>query len=361
MGVNYNSNALNFSGAPTFSALYSQDNIRWVRLGVVPASSWTTSMYDPAVSAKMNIVGIISGEIFGAGSIFQNSAWNLTDWDTAVKYIVNQYPSIHDWEIWNEADRRALNYNGPGYFNGSASTYFDILKDAYNIIKAHNTSDTVICFGGLSNFDEGVGAQGTNFFSYVFAQQVWALGSSKYCDAVSIHAYTGFTYLLNDTVPSLGMTAGQVWQNNLNDFESLFGNMPIWITETGIPSNSYSGYNSTLPMSPQKQALFLTQSFSFMLSEPNVKAVFWWDVVQNTANHPDRDYGLFNASTGSPKPVFYAFENIINGPITLTSTTSSVSAQPLSFQSVLELGVGLALVAAATVAIVIVTRKRKVT
>jgi hypothetical protein len=197
-----------------------------------------------------------------------------------------------------------------GYLNSSTVTYFNMLKNAYGIIKAHNSSDTVVCLGGDNIYYAGF--QTMYVPDYDWAQSLWSLGAAKYCDAISLHAYTAMRYLMTD-VPALGngkpgnQTLGQIFDEALSAYEALTGK-PIWITETGIPSNNGTGYTPPLDNSPQRQALFLNQTFSLFASRAYVKAVFWFDLSGYSNSPWNFDFGLVSPS-GAAKPALLEFQS----------------------------------------------------
>jgi hypothetical protein len=255
------------------------------------------------------------------GASISSCEWTLSDWDEKVSQAVNTYPNVHVWEIWNEPEW----YEG-GYLccddnvTRMADHYFNMLRDAYKIIKTHNPSDIVIAFGGNT----------LNYWSpdnwdwiWQFTQQVWKLGAANYCDAISLHAYThGYTYLLNETL--WGVTGSQYWTMALTSYETLTGK-PVWITETGLASNGGG-------VGQERQAAFLNQSFTFFSQLPYVKAVFWF-IIEGNDNadlvSTGSDMGLITMgplNQQTPKPAFYMFQ-----AFSQISVTSLSLYQPMGF------------------------------
>jgi len=245
---------------------------------------------------------------------FYGQNWTLQNWDSYVTLVVNSFPNVHVWEVGNEVLSGQAQYNTGYLVSGNLpNAYFNILKDAYQIAKSHNPSDTVIAFGGqdmpdltkISLYNSG---QFQNDPSYKLAAQVWADGASRYCDAISIHAYgdnTGASWLLNETPSYNGvvstLTLQQIWGGLINEYETLT-NKPIWFTETGEPINSPPN-DPTPPITSNslaKQAAFLNQSFTFLSSFPFTKAVFWFKLVGPSEYYNNNtllytlDDGLFN-------------------------------------------------------------------
>jgi hypothetical protein len=279
--------------------------------------------------------------------------WTLPQWDTYVTTVVHDFPNVHVWEVGNEVLSGQTQYNTGYLASGNLSlAYFNILKDAYTIVKQHDSSDTVIAFGGQDIFvpTELAAYNSGNFqdASYQLAAQVWADGGAKYCDAISLHCYgdnTGGAWLPNETVTYNGVTSTltlqQIWNSYINEYEQLTGK-PIWFTETGEPIDTPPN-DSTPPVisnSLQKQAAFLTQTFTFLSSFSFTKAIFWFKLVglsqyyDNSGNFLfTLDDGLFNQD-GTARPATEAFQSFaqptaVSSPTpTAPSNTSTPTPSP---------------------------------
>jgi hypothetical protein len=265
--------------------------------------------------------------------------WTLPQWDTYVTTVVNDFPNVHVREVGNEVLSGQTQYNTGYLASGNLSlAYFNILKDAYGIIKQHDSSDTVIAFGGQDIFVPGdLALYNSGSFqdaAYQLAAQVWADGGANYCDAISLHIYgdnTGGAWLPNETVTYNGVTSKitlqQIWNQYINEYEQLTGK-PIWFTETGEPIDSPP--NDPAPPiisnSLQKQAAFLTQTFTFLSSFSFTRAIFWFKLVglseyfnSNGVFLFTLDDGLFNQD-GTARPVTVAFQSF-SQPTTISSPT----------------------------------------
>ncbi len=236
------------------------------------------------VGAQPSIYGCVSG-----------CNWTLDTWNASIVTAIDDYPEIHVWEIYNEP--LGANF-ASGYENRNASHYFNMIKSAYSIIKSRDPNATIVCFGGAQMFSAFSSNSVQNEF--IFYQQVWKYGASKYCDAISLHAYNQ-PYYNFDQIVNNGVTLEQSYNNTLNMYENLT-NKPIWITETGMPSNNWTpGIN----YSEQKQAAFLVQDLNFFASHPFVKRIYWFHLI-GYANKRE-DYGLLNMTTLQPKPAWYSY------------------------------------------------------
>ncbi len=233
-----------------------------------------------------------------------NNRWNLTVWNETVVNAVENYPEIHDWEIWNEPWVSAFQ---TGMMNCSAANcaynYYLITKSAYETIKRLQPNSTVVCFGGAPINDPG-----TYYYTKLWYDAVWGYGLSKYCDAISLHAYTNGTLVSQQAVRGL-------WMAGLSAYENLTGK-PIWITEVGMPASSLLPNSRCIPYcSGLRQDEFLRQSFSFFEGFPYIKRVYWYDLWGLSDGRFGNDYGLLNLSDpqyGEPKAAWQTFLSFYN-------------------------------------------------
>ncbi len=219
--------------------------------------------------------------------------WTLSTWNASVSNAVLDYPWVKSWEIYNEP---LISEFASGYENKSAFDYYNMIKSGYTIIKGVNPNATIVCFGGAQTFPFSVMQN-----EYAFYRQVWAYGAAKYCDAISLHSYILPYYNLNQSLAG-NATIEEELNYTLNLYENLTGK-PVWITETGLPSNS--NYTLGLNFTEQEQASFLNQDMNFFTSYPFVKRIYWFHLDGYASR--GLDYGLLNASTLQPKPSWRAF------------------------------------------------------
>lgn len=244
-------------------------------------------------------LGILDYNTVGAqisdGACASGCNWTLATWNASVANAVREYPGVTAWEIWNEP---LASLFASGYDNGSALNYFNMIRSASTIIKAHNPNATVVCFGGAELYP----LQEVEY-EYEFYSQVWQLGAAKYCDAISVHVYSLPYDNLNQTLGE-GFTLGMFYNATLNVYENMT-HKPIWITETGIPSNNFT---AGLNLSEQDQASFLNQDMQFFSKYPFVRRIYWFDFWDSPGG--TQDYGLLNGSL-QPKPAWYSFVRFV--------------------------------------------------
>ncbi len=251
-----------------------ESGVRYYRTDINLQSSQIAQLAWESKNYSAQYLGILDYETLPGGSA--NKMWNLSEWNASVANAVADYPEISTWEIWNEPWVSAFE---TGYMNGSAYNYYTVIKSAYTIIKAKDPNATVVCFGGAPISDT---------YTFIWYSQVWSYGAANYCNAISIHAYTG-AYLLNQSGIAQQWTAGLAAYENLT-------HKPIWITETGIPSATQNGPQV---YSQSFQNTFLAQDFSFFDSFPYVQRVYWYDLWGLSDAPTNNDYGLLNFSDPS--------------------------------------------------------------
>ncbi len=236
-----------------------------------------------------------------------NCNWTLATWNATVEQALADYPEVHQWEIYNEPLIRQ--FMG-GYENGSALNYYNMIRSASEIIKSRDPNATVVCFGGAQTFPFGAVQN-----EYPFYAQGWSYGAFKYCDAISLHSYILPYYGLNQSL-SGNATVAEELNFTVNLYENLTGK-PIWITETGLPSNG----NQTLGISftEQEQNTFLRQDMEFYSSYPFVSKVYWFHLEGAVAR--GLDYGLLNSTTLQPKESWHSFLYFVS------NSTSHMPAQ----------------------------------
>ena len=277
------------------------------------------------------------------------TTWTLPQWDQYVTDVVNDFPNVHVWEVGNEVLSGQAQYNTGYLAEGNLSlAYFNMLKDAYTIVKQHDPSSIVIAFGGQDIFvpSEEASYNSGNFqdASYQLAAQVWADGGANYCDAISLHCYgdnTGAAWLPNETYTYSGVTSKltlqQIWNGYINEYEQLTGK-PIWYTETGEPIDSPPSDPTppVIPNSLEKQAAFLNQTFTFLSSLPSTRAIFWFKLVGPSQYYSNNvplytlDDGLFNQD-GTTRPatdVFHTFSTSTSLPSPTPTPTQISSSAP---------------------------------
>ncbi len=323
-------------------AVLSNNGICWIRIGAYlngTQATFVKSVLQHYPTSQFHYIVNLDPQMLMAT---YGENWTLADWNAYVTEIVDNqtYSGVHVWEIDNEVDRvlwcpQELSSNCYGYlYNGNpgnpALSYYNMLKDAYEIIKAHNSSDTVIAFGGLPAFVGGDyinSYYNTNNYTatpvYQFAQQVWSYGASQYCDAISVHLYTqttfpngtGVWYLMNEYPKDIDPTYGinvtsnkpvsAIMANVTESYEALTGK-PIWFDEFGMPLSdpNYSTDNMQEASTYASEVVPFVSQFSFS------KGAFVWDLFGTGQGDPST-WGILNGTTLQPNQEFSAYTALI--------------------------------------------------
>jgi hypothetical protein len=196
---------------------------------------------------------------------FDNQNFTLKQWNNTVTEIVNSdgFNNTDAVEIWNEP-------------NGNAtilpSTYYEMLKSAYSIIKNYTTAEVV--FAGVSPNIENW----QKYLNDVFTDE----NVENYYDYMGIHLY-------DDP------------QTNLNTLNFIKGltSKPIWLTETGYPSIN----NET------EQATYLQTTYETLPSQVN--KIFIYEMYDGQGAQPPKEnyFGLL-AIDGAKKEAYTFIKNI---------------------------------------------------
>lgn len=281
------------------AALLAESGINWIRGDVTDNNDYGwNNIYQLAIAYNLSLIGTLDH------ITMNEQPFNLTDWEQAVNASVVAYGDmVHVWEIWNEP---FFEDNYLGCFNGSAETYFELLKTAFTIIKAIDPTDIVLGLGGLPLYSSTDGPLYSNItyvdYSINFTKELWSMNATNYCDAISLHAYPYGNYTKEH--------AETYYNNTLGVYQNITGK-PIWITETG----QYSHQTNTT-FTEQDQADYLSTSYQ-LFKEHKVEAYIWYELSDNSL-YPQYSFGLYNIDL-TPKEA-------LNRYIELTRLTTQLIA-----------------------------------
>jgi hypothetical protein len=219
---------------------------------------------------------------------------------------------VHTWEIWNEPNIH--NFWSP---KPDPAAYTHLLRVTAHAIRAVDRK-TYLLMGGLAavNTDPKRG-----FTSQVgFLTAVSKLGANRLVDAVSYHPYT-YPYLPGATT-GFGTSFERIstTRENLAAVLDTYGtpDIPIWITETGAPTNGpgSAADGKTIPpvtthVTEAFQAEIASATVPAAAANRHVAAVFWFaDQDSGTAKDKARHSLFFGLRRydGTAKPSFDAFK-----------------------------------------------------
>ncbi|GAA1156889.1 hypothetical protein F4556_002555 [Kitasatospora gansuensis] len=232
------------------------------------------------------------------------------------KKAVERYApmGVHTWEIWNEP-------NIPFWFpKPDAPAYTNLLRATTKAMRAAD-ANAYLVMGGLA-------AVGTypakNYISHSeFLTEVCKLGGNKLVDAIAYHPYT-YPHL-----PSAKTDFGTAFEDisttksNLMAVLETYGtpNLPIWLTETGAPTNGpgSAADGKTIPpdathVTEAFQADFALDTIPAAAANKHIAAVFWFadkdDGTEKDKGQRSKFYGL-RYHDGSPKAALNAWKAAI--------------------------------------------------
>jgi len=146
-----------------------------------------------------------------------SDTFTLSDWDDRVNDTLYYFgDGIQAYEVWNEPNVYEYQY---GYLNDTEAIahYFDMLKNASDLIRAYN--DTFVVVGGVFSdiYDYWAGDDWLDWFI-----PLMEMGANQYVDVWSIHLYAGKNEAF--ALEQIGALSGK----------------PVWVTEVGYPSTDES-------------------------------------------------------------------------------------------------------------------------
>jgi len=250
--------------------LMNQINATWVRIDWMPEHEKMNEFVQTMKDNNISILAILDH------NTMRKRDFTRLQWQETVQKIMSteEAKKVDAWEIWNEpnADQFFM-----GYMNGAPQNYFNLLKDAYQIIKTTSTNATIIA-AGLSPSNE------VSYFWKDWLKEFANLSPQEFFDFQGVHIY-------DDNETNL---------NVISETKQII-NKDIWITEVGRPSGpSFENY------SQRGQASFLESNFN-MLKESKIP-IFWYQLIDETYAFPPREthFGLFD-SQNNPKLAVEAF------------------------------------------------------
>jgi hypothetical protein len=211
---------------------------------------------------------------------------------------------VDAWEIWNEEDTKDFWAGGP-----DPTRYVALLRAAHAAIKAADPGVTVILGGLTAN-------------NYPFLQELYEAGAKDAFDAVATHTDTGcllaapYDYF-RDPNGRVSMwsflgyrTVREVMVAHGDADKPLFFTEIGWNTSETVCDRGVWAYTKLSGVSEGQQAEYLRQVWHCVAPTPYVRAAFWFNYRDSTAEdtHNGR-YGLLRHD-GSRKPAFDALTDV---------------------------------------------------
>ena len=203
-----------------------------------------------------------------------------------VDYVVGQLGNrANYYEIWNEWDLEAP------HDAKLAADYAALVRDVAPVIRKHtvgqNGEPAKILAGSIT--PQGMDAG--------FADRLIEAGVLDHVDGLSIHPYA---HCAGD-----GKNNPESWVNWVREYESHIRAkagraVPLYLTEMAWPSHKGNCGNT-----PETQAAYMARILFFARTIPNIKALWWYDLVNDGPDRTDQEhnFGLLNQDL-SPKPAY---------------------------------------------------------
>lgn len=225
-------------------------------------------------------------------------------WKKLVECVVDRFKGkVHAYEIWNEPTANEFIFPGT-IADGTPGNYYQMLKEAYTIIKQKDPSAQVIGLGGMFLMGGGNEVERDRRFADAVRMYNQNDPASHYVDAISVHAYTWWPY----------PDSGWVWKAFADNIYYYYNwAKPVWVTETG-----YAKFN---PVEPNSNAAnYLKYAYSGLIQGGAAK-IFWYSLEDESG---DRAFGLLG-NNGISKPAHSYMKTFIT---TLKSGLLRVTTNP---------------------------------
>lgn len=234
--------------------------VTWVR-NDVDGLGWEETILC-AQNTDLKVLGILDHQTMNHDPNF-----TLEDWKNNVTVAVQNYAEYVDaWEIWNEPQSSVFQY---GYQDGSAEHYFNMLKEAYQIIKTYDSSAPVLGLGGAFVYGPNI------VYDLPFVTNVMLSGGGNYMDVISVHVYLG-----TDVYPEASYP-GSI------PYYKTFGK-ELWVTEFGASSQEGDQTEYLRGAAQFFDYYDLDKTFCYILRDNN-------------------QFGLLD-ETGEKKPSFFTYK-----------------------------------------------------
>jgi hypothetical protein len=238
--------------------------------------------------------------ILGYGNEFYDKKGYPTSEETLEAYarycefVVNYFKGrVHRYEIWNEWDHGCGMPKEAG--KGSPEGYVNLIKRVYPRLKAIDPELTIL---GAGIADPG-GDKGT-----LWLESACSAGLLDYLDGVSFHPYC-FSYPPARRIPEVEfLRRCQSVDQTVQRFSRR--PMPLYITEIGWPNQTGKAGSSL-----EESALYLKRGFLLASAMPNVRGIWWYDLIDDGADPAEREhnFGLLKTDL-SPKPAYATLKDI---------------------------------------------------
>jgi hypothetical protein len=231
---------------------------------------------------------------------------NNADYADYLAQLMARYPSVHEYEIWNEPN------GGWAWTNPDPVRYAALLKVAYTRAKSIDPSVRILA-PSLSGPDQA---------SYL--DRFYAAGGKGYFDAFSMHGYwwnlNGSTVLPYYNAANPDQSIFGAFTTRILPVMTKYGDQgkPVWWTETGIATQ---GSITTAT----DEATKVDEAFTAWKAGviPTMSRLYWYDAFDTIGTGSEQNFGLVDltgttatqpvASAFVPKPAYTRFQNAAAG------------------------------------------------
>jgi hypothetical protein len=247
---------------------------------------------------------------------------NLQDYADFVGAMAARYRGrVHAYEIWNEQNL----YYEWGRETLDANRYIQLLKAAYQAIKAQDSSAVVVS-GALTptGINDGV----TAIDDRTYLQQMYNAGLKWYCDAVGVHP-SGYAnppdskFGEGPAAPTHSNHPSFFFRHTMEDYRTIMvingdGGKRLWPTEFGWSSTHglgappASGYEYANYNTEEDQANYIVRAYQIAKAWGWVGPMFLWNLNYGPASGKFDEKAGFGIlyPNGSARPAFHALANM---------------------------------------------------
>ncbi len=295
----------------------TEGNINWTALDAIVSGL-------EATNADI-LLSVVKAPAWSRGTTEEDGPpTDFADYAAFVGALAERYRGrVQAYEIWNEQNLRR-EWNSPTH-PISAASYVEMLRLAYNAIKAADPAAIVVA-GGLAptGFNDGVNA----IDDRVYLRAMYAAGMAQYSDALGAHP-NGWAnppdslccnntagVLTHDDHPSF------FFLETLRDYRNImveFGdsNTFIWATEFGWGTNADTGspppagYEFVAYTDLNEQASYITRAFQLGRDLNYVGPMFLWNLNFCQAAGPTSEQCLWALiGPDAPRPAYAAVRDM---------------------------------------------------
>jgi hypothetical protein len=271
--------------------------VRWVfwasRLRLSPEDAYQ-QRYRKLIQTYAN-AGIKSLIILHQDTEWGNAPWENGGWEQyaeifahacgRVATVCAEFGDHVAYQIFNEQDSGPDNHSAIGF---AAEHYALVLDKAQAAIRRAHPAGTII-FGGLNTGPDN---------AIRYARDVHTrLGGRLPVDALAIHPYGRYVKLALFNYASIGKLS-----DSLDRFKKAFPNLPVWITEIGVASDTPIGPEHYQDIATYMGEIVDEVANRYASTVPVLIWFAWTDLMRNS--------GILTADN-QPKPhIFDAFQNM---------------------------------------------------